>query len=93
MQPKCPPQWILVSTFYLCSRCELVLKNNVHRVNQKQDKILSLPEAVLENLTGGEEERAQTEHMQMSFWAIAMKMFLLGTDTQEPWRGTACSEK
>lgn len=41
----------------------------------------------------GKEERAQTVHIQMSMWANAMKMFLSGTDRQEAWRGTGCSEK
>ena len=41
----------------------------------------------------GKEERAQTEYTQMSMRASAMKMFLAGTDRQEPWQGTVCSEK
>lgn len=86
-QSKCPPQLILVSVFHLHSWCELVLKNNVHRVNQKHDKTFSFPEAVLETHTWGK----KSEHKQMSMRANAMKMFLSGTDRQEHWQGTVCS--
>lgn len=58
-------QLIWVSMFYSQSHRELVLKNNVHCVEQKHNTTPSFPEAVLENPTpreGGESTtRAHTD--------------------------------